>query len=150
MNCGFDRALRSRCTPMLAGLRTLIQTQLGPDRLVSSILFALGTEPARTGEHGRPILDTVFVKQDCLPWCFAARASAALRSRNARLRRSSPSCSIKSKARFEPPHGGATPRIVTNHRVGAALLSIAKLLALINSAAAIDTSRTVQSYALRL
>jgi hypothetical protein len=42
---------------------------------------ALGTEPARLGEHGRPILDTVFVKQDCLPWCFAARASPPVQER---------------------------------------------------------------------
>jgi hypothetical protein len=35
----FQFALRSRCTAMLAGLRTLIQTEHRPDRYVPSIFF---------------------------------------------------------------------------------------------------------------
>ncbi len=35
----FHISLLSRCTAMLAGLRTLIQTRHGPDRYVPSIFF---------------------------------------------------------------------------------------------------------------
>jgi hypothetical protein len=43
-------SLLSRCTAMLAGLRTLIQTRHGPDRYRLSIFFDTthGERPART------------------------------------------------------------------------------------------------------
>jgi hypothetical protein len=50
-----------------------------------------------------------------------SRASVALRSRNGRLRRSSPSRSSRRHrgSRFERPLGGATPRTVTNRQAPA-------------------------------
>jgi hypothetical protein len=48
----FEISLRSRCTAMLAGLRTLIQAWYGPDRWVQSTL--LETIPStQAGTHGR-------------------------------------------------------------------------------------------------
>jgi hypothetical protein len=62
----FHISLRSRCTAMLAGLRTLIQTRQGTDRYVLSTFFenALGTKPASVRKNGRPILGDVLVQQD--------------------------------------------------------------------------------------
>jgi hypothetical protein len=42
-------SLRSRCTAMLAGLRTLIQTRHGPDRYVLSNFFS--TKPSAPSRH---------------------------------------------------------------------------------------------------
>ena len=54
----FQFSLRSRCTAMLAGLRTLIQTghiyPLGDD--------ALGAKPASVGENRSAVLRNVFVE----------------------------------------------------------------------------------------
>jgi hypothetical protein len=59
----FHISLRSRCTAMLAGLRTLIQTGHGPDRYVPSIFF--GMMPSAPSRHDdRPIFGNVLVKQD--------------------------------------------------------------------------------------
>jgi hypothetical protein len=59
---------------------------------------ALGAKSARIGEHGRPIFGDVLVEQDAGLGIAQQPRQAALRSRNGRLRKSSPSCSIKSKA----------------------------------------------------
>jgi hypothetical protein len=52
---------------MLARLRTLTQdaTRARSVRAVDLLRHdALGAKPARIGEHGRPMFDNVFVKQD--------------------------------------------------------------------------------------
>jgi hypothetical protein len=67
---GFQVALRSRCTAMLAGLPTLIQTRHGPSLAGAIDLLrhdALGLEPARMGEHGRPIIGDALVEEDARP-----------------------------------------------------------------------------------
>ena len=61
----FHLSLRSRCTAMLAGLRTLIQARDWPGSIGAIDLLgndALGTKPARMGEGGRPIFSDVLVK----------------------------------------------------------------------------------------
>jgi hypothetical protein len=62
-----------------------------------SSIRCLGFKPARMGEHGRPILGDVFVQQDA---CLGMAQQPRQRSLpvNGRLRRSSPSYSIRSKA----------------------------------------------------
>ncbi len=66
----FQFSLRSRCTAMLAGMRTLIQTRQGPDRLGAVDLLrgdALGTKPASVRENSRAIFGDVFIEQDARP-----------------------------------------------------------------------------------
>jgi hypothetical protein len=45
----FQISLRSRCTAMLAGFRTLIQTRHGPDRYIPSTFF--DTMPSAPSRH---------------------------------------------------------------------------------------------------
>jgi hypothetical protein len=59
---------------------------------------ALGAQLARMRKNGRAIPGDVFVQEMPASVSRSSRARAALRSRNGRSRRSSPSCSIKSKA----------------------------------------------------
>src|SRR5215467_1216866 len=62
----FQFSLRSRCTAMLAGLRTLIQTghtgSMGAVHLLGHNAFS--TEPASVREHRRTVFGDVFVEQD--------------------------------------------------------------------------------------
>jgi hypothetical protein len=60
----FHISLRSRCTAMLAGLRTLIQTRQGPDRYVLSTFFDMMPSAPSRQACARPILGDVLVQQD--------------------------------------------------------------------------------------
>ncbi len=95
-------SLRSRCTAMLAGLRTLIQTGQGPDRYVPSTrLETMPSAPSRQACAKTAAPSSLVYSLSRMPpsTLRKSRASAALRSRNARLRKSSPSCSSSRRRR---------------------------------------------------
>jgi hypothetical protein len=81
---------------MLAGLRTLIRR--GTDRGAIDLLRhdALGAKPAGVRKDDRAVLGDMFIEQEPARALRNSRASAALRSRNGRLRISWPSWSIRS------------------------------------------------------
>jgi hypothetical protein len=96
----FHISRRSRWTALLAGLRTLIQARDGPDRYVPSTF--LETMPSAPSRHAwakavGPSSATCSLSRMPASVSRRSRASAAFRSRSGSLRRSSPSCSIRSK-----------------------------------------------------
>jgi hypothetical protein len=107
----FHPSLRSCCTAMLAGLRTLIQARHGAGSIGVSTFFDT-MPPAPCAKTTGPSSAMCSLNRMPASVLRNSRAIAALRSRNGRLRRSSPSCSMRSKASV----AGATPILGRHQR----------------------------------